>query len=108
MNGMYNCTLQEVGNTVALPLFPQALELEILVMVSIDITSGRGLDCIEDPVTVVIGSVPNVSVNRFIRNRNNSQVSSVAVLLSVWVAFVEISGRFPCVGVGQEVEVGIS
>ena len=108
MSRTYSCTLREVGNSVALPLFSEALELEIVVMVSLgNITSVGGLDSMEDPVTGVIGTVPNISVNRFIGNRNNAKVGSVAVLLSVRGAFVEISGRFPCVGVGQEVEIWI-
>ena len=49
---MYKCTLQEVGNSVALPLFSEALELEIVVMVSLgNITSDGGLDSVEHPVT---------------------------------------------------------
>ena len=105
---MYNCTLCEVGNSVALPLFSEALELETVAMVSLgNITSVGGLDSMEDPVTGVIGTVPNISVNRFIGNRNNFKVGSVAVLLSMRGTFVKTSGRFPCVGVGQEVEIWI-
>ena len=70
---MYNCTLCEVGNSVALPLFSEALELEIVVMVSLgNITSDGGLDSVEHPVTGVIGSIPDISMDRFLGNRNNS------------------------------------
>ena len=94
-----------VGYIVASPLFPLTLGLEIVAIAS-GLSTG-GLDSIEHPIAGVVGSVPNIAVNRFVRNRNYSQVGSVAVLLSVRGAFVEISGRFPCVGVGQEVEIWI-
>ena len=102
---LYNCIVMRVGYIVASPLFPLTLGLEIVAIAS-GLSTG-GLDSIEHPIAGVVGSVPNIAVNRFVRNRNYSQVGSVAVLLSVRGAFVEISGRFPCVGVRQEVEVGI-
>ena len=103
---MYNCIVMRVGYIVASPLFPLTLGLEIVAIAS-GLSTG-GLDSIEHPIAGVVGSVPNISVNRFIGNRNNSKVGSVSVLLSVRGTFVKASGRFPCVGVGQEIEVGIS
>ena len=103
---LYTSIVMRVGYIVASPLFPLTLGLEIVAIAS-GLSTG-GLDSKEHPIAGVVGSVPNIAVNRFVRNRNYSQVGSVAVLLSVRGTFVETSGRFPCVGVGQEIEVGIS
>ena len=94
-----------VGNIVASPLFPLTLGLEIVAMAS-GVGTG-GLDSIEDPIAGVVGSVPNISVNRFLGNRNNSKVGSVAVLLSVRGTFIKTSSRFSSVGIGQEVKIWI-
>ena len=51
----------------------------------------RRVDCTQHPITIVICSVPNISVNWFVRNWNNSQVGFVAVLPSKWIAVVKFS-----------------
>ena len=83
-----------VVNMVASPSFPLTLGLEIVVMDSLGVTSILGLDSMENPIAVVIGSVPNIAVDWFVRNWNNSQVGSVSVLLSMWGTFIITSGSF--------------
>ena len=83
-----------VGYSVASasPLYPLTLELEIVARSSVGTTSIFGLDSMEYPITAVISAIPNISVNWYIRNWNNSQVGSVSVFLSVWGTFIITSG----------------
>ena len=82
-----------VVNMVASPSFPLTLGLEIVVMDSLGVTSILGLDSMENPVAGVISSIPNVSVDRLIWNRNYPQLGSVPILCSVGVNTLIKSSR---------------
>ena len=79
-----------LNNVVASSSFPLTPRLVIVTIVSELGTTG--LDSIENPIAVVIGSVPNIAVDWFVRNWNNSQVGSVSILLSMGGTFIITSG----------------
>ena len=95
-----------VGYSVASPLYPLTLELEMVARSSVGTTSIFGLDSMEHPTAAVFGTIPNISVNRYIRNWNNAQVCSVSVHLSMGGTFVIASCRL-ITAVRENVKVGI-